>query len=458
MKTHHFELVEIDLFEGLHPPRSFTRLVGRKTGLIKELFQTGVEPGDPQIFNVTVIHSHVERLVNIPIRANLRAAGAGLTLPQAFAAASGEVMERYACYFYNPEDLIFDTYANLQQQGREAIGPDRLQFFSKAQLATPSFPFQPFTEDTPLAWAEGRSLVTGRPILVPAQYIYFSYHFQHRPEEPHITYPTSSGCACASSLPEAWLKGLYEQIERDAVMLTWYARLSPPMLDIEGDLDLRAFLYDAGFVQPGRKYHLRYITLDIPITVVLGVAELEVNGRRYFVAGSANIDPRRAAIKALLELGQGVPFIKYIMVDQPYADYSSMSFDNFDDNLRLYADPDYGDRLAFLLSSSERVDIRQLLSQGKSYGDMDFESALQAVVALLAQHDMEPIAFDHTTPDIAELGFYVGRVFVPELVQLGTPAYPFLGSRRLYELPAQLGLRDRVLTPDDLNPDYHPYP
>jgi ribosomal protein S12 methylthiotransferase accessory factor len=142
------------------------------------------------------------------------------------------------------------------------------------------------------------------------------------------------------------------------------------------------------------------------------------------------------------------------MVDQPYTDYSSMTFDNFDDNLRLYADPEYSHRLAFLFSSPDCVDIRQLPHLGKG----DIESDLKIAVECLAQNGMEPIAFDHTTPDIAELGFRVGRILVPELVQLGTPAYPFLGSRRLYELPNRLGLRDRVLTPADLNPDYHPYP
>jgi len=445
-----FRITEWDLLNSLRLEERFTKLIGWRVGPIKKILQCGIEPGDPELFHVVLMHSSIERMVGLPTRVSLRAGGAGLNLADAFHRAVGEVVERYAIHFYDEDAVVFDSYANLTKQGLNVLAPDKLQFFSDAQLASEGTIFRRFTEDMRLGWAEGVSLITGKPILVPAQLLFFGYKF--RPGEKRLTYASSSGCACASSLEEALLKGIYENVERDAVMITWYARISPPALSIDSSPYLTELCETRGYSESGQSYNLRYISLDIDMPVIMGIAKITIGGKkRMFVGASCNLDPEQAAFKALLEIGQGVPFVKQFLILDPFPSYEDMQFKDFNDNIRYYSDPEHIKNLDFLLESEETIDIDQL--PDRSSGDV--ETDLRTTVEILRNRGVEPIAFDHTTEDMRELGFHVGRVLIPELMQLGTPADPFLGSRRLYETPVRLGLKTVNM---ELNPNWHPFP
>lgn len=64
---------------------------------------------------------------------------------------------------------------------------------------------------------------------------------------------------------------------------------------------------------------------------------------------------------------------------------------------------------------------------------------------------------DLTTPDINQCGFYCIRIVVPQLL-LMSGAYPFyhLGSKRLYEVPKEMGLKPKTF--ENLNKYPHPFP
>lgn len=445
-----FRITEWDLLNSLRLEERFTKLIGWRTGPIKKILQCGIEPGDPELFHVVLMHSSIERMVGLPTRVSLRAGGSGLNLADAFHRAVGEVVERYAIHFYDEDAVVFDSYANLTKQGLNVLAPDKLQFFSDAQLASEGTIFRRFTEDMRLGWAEGVSLITGKPILVPAQLLFFGYKFS--PGEKRITYASSSGCACASSLEEALLKGIYESVERDAVMITWYAKLSPPAVDIYSSAYLRDLCESRGYLESGKSYNLRYISLDIDMPVIMGIAKITIGGKeRMFVGASCNLDPEQAAFKALLEIGQGVPFVKQFLILDPFPSYEDMEFKDFNDNIRYYSDPEHIGNLDFLLESEEKISVHQLPNRYTG----DIEEDLRTAVHILRERGLEPIAFDHTTEDMLELGFHVGRVLIPELMQLGTPSDPLLGNQRLYEVPVKLGLKTADM---ELNSDWHPFP
>ncbi|MDR3143165.1 MAG: hypothetical protein LBU37_15780 [Tannerellaceae bacterium] len=64
---------------------------------------------------------------------------------------------------------------------------------------------------------------------------------------------------------------------------------------------------------------------------------------------------------------------------------------------------------------------------------------------------------DLTTPDVNEAGLYCLRIIVPQLLQLGG-AYPFyfLGGKRMYSVPKQLGYELNNF--ENLNIYPHPFP
>jgi ribosomal protein S12 methylthiotransferase accessory factor len=450
MTGSHISIEELDFFQDLFPDKKFRHFVGWRTGLVKQLYCGSIEPNEPRLFHITLIHSRLERF-GLVRKINLRAAGSALTYSDAISRAVGETVERFYSCLYDEKSIIFDSYNNLQKQGINALGPGNIAFFSEEQFSRKDFPMVRFTEDVKIGWTRGVSLITGEEILVPAQFIYLGYKGQ--PGERHVTYTCTSGCACASTVEEAILKGIFEQVERDAVMINWYAKLSPPRFDIHSVSGHRLEeLYQRGYDCPGMEYQLRYITLDLPIPAFMGIAKVGAGGKtRLFVGGAANLDPRDAAFKALLEIGQGVPFIKYILVNEPFPDYKKLAFDNFDDNLRYYADPDNTKHLDFLQASDKILSVDQLPNH--SVGSI--EKDLVSVLRILKKFNMNPIAIDHTTDELKEIGLNVTRIVIPELVQMGTPSIPFLGCKRLFEVPVKLGLKDELT---ELNPMLHPYP
>ncbi len=438
----------------LVPQEELLQVFGWWTGIIKEIFLGAVEEGDPKLFHVSVAHTHLERILDLPFEPNLRAAGSGLTLADALGRAVGEVIERYASYFCDQEAVVLDTYRGLQARGLRALSPERFQPFSAQQHAQAGFPFAPFSEDTPIGWVEGVSLADGKPIHLPAQVVYFAY--KRRLGEPPITYATSSGCACASSPAEALYKGICEQVERDAVMCAWYARVHDlPKLVLPDDDPLAETLRDRGFLSGNLEAELRLLPTDLSFSAFLGIGRLNVSGKpRAFVGGAASLDPRAAAFKAFLEVGQGVPFIKSILLQSPAVPAGS-TFNNFDDNLRYYAAPENMNKLSFLWSSDRRVELSRIPDQAQELG-RDPVKLLARAVKDLVSRGMEPIALDLTPGDVAALGFNVSRVLIPELVQLGTPGTSFLGNPRIWRMPRRLGLDS--LPEDRPNPDLHPYP
>ena len=71
--------------------------------------------------------------------------------------------------------------------------------------------------------------------------------------------------------------------------------------------------------------------------------------------------------------------------------------------------------------------------------------------------EYEVAVIDLTSPDVFQMGMRVVRVLIPELVSLhGDHRYPFLGSRRIYDVPKMLGFKKN--TEGMLNPYPHPFP
>jgi len=93
-------------------------------------------------------------------------------------------------------------------------------------------------------------------------------------------------------------------------------------------------------------------------------------------------------------------------------------------------------------------------STGRVLDDIDH------CVTCLGRAGYEVIVADVTTPDIAEVGLSVVRVIVPGLAPLhSNHLRPFLGVRRIFEVPFRLEWNRRGWSPESgLNPFPHPFP
>ncbi|MGW3465563.1 alpha/beta fold hydrolase, partial [Streptomyces olivaceoviridis] len=134
------------------------------------------------------------------------------------------------------------------------------------------------------------------------------------PDARPLAYEVSNGCALGGCLEEAALHGLVELAERDAFLLTWYARLPAPRVDLATVTDLRIAVLAERIRQDSGHRVLAFATTPehgIPTAWVMAVhptarlspAPGDPRAEPAAVcAAGAHFDPEQALLNGLLEL------------------------------------------------------------------------------------------------------------------------------------------------------------
>lgn len=448
-----------DILPFREPPRrrlrdvviSGLRCVSYKTGIIRAVLEQSLQQDDPLVFSFGTIMPDTS--CYSPHRCSERMGGAGLTRDEALAATIGEALERYCSNFYNREEFIVSSYEGLSHK---AVAPRDFILFSEQQYAEAAFPFQPFTETSRVAWTWSDSLVHGTPTLVPACFAYLPYTFLKG--EAIIGPSISTGLACASTLEEAILSGIYECIERDAFTIMWLNRLAMPVVDIT-DADVPAGrLFREKFALSHIKYCVCDITSDLGIptfyTLAIGDSTL---GRLVCVGSASRLEAQMAIQKTLVETAQARPYLRYVLRkkgDWQCGDAFS-NVQSFDDHARLYSSmPELIPKVQFVEQPPTRF-----LGRLPNRSTETITGDIEICVSALASKGFDVLVVDLTTRDVAAMGFRVVRVLIPGLQPLhGDHRFRFLGGKRLYQVPRTLGYTEQDTTEQQLWPWPHPFP
>jgi len=375
-------------------------------------------------------------------------------------AAIGEAVERY-CGRAVPPDLRRASWHHLCDRGLDALDPATFALYSDRQYATPGFPFVPFTRDTEAEWVEGRDLRNGAAILVPATSVYLDYR---QPDAPPLHALSYAGIAAGADREHAERFALEEIFERDATTI-WWASGAPAELVADGHRVVD--LLDDRHADTRR---VRLLRVPSPFGVPVLCAFIEDPNRGLVAFGSAcRADPVEAGLKALVEAlgllqmtaqladpdselwsaqerGMILPhtFVPF-RADRRYADSFRADYRDLIDLpalAQLYLDPRmHGAPLDRLRPESSRValaDIPRISDPRRNY------------LTRLAEAGHRVASVDVTTPDVRAAGLCVVRVVVPGLYGNAPAAFPYLGGRRLYEVPAAAGWTDHPLTEDIL--------
>jgi ribosomal protein S12 methylthiotransferase accessory factor len=368
----------------------------------------------------------------------------------ALAAAVGEALERYSAVYVPTEELVVGTADEL---GAPAVRPERFALFHERQYEHRAFRFKPFRGDTRVSWIRGFGLPDGDTALLPAQCVFIS---SFPAGEPCLAVPTSNGLACGATLEEAVLAGLLELVERDAVMLAWYNRLSLPLLDWSRD-DAMCAVDEWLFRPVGLRYSAVDLSCFFGLPCVLGVVHGAPGQLGALGVGAAcAITVQEAWRKALSEAFAVRRWARESASDAD-AQIPDDPFDicGFDDHILFYAEHERAARAAFLDASVERRHVADITPVA---GD-DVASRVRSVTSRLASSDVGAYAVDITSPDVADAGLVVARVVAPELCGLDVAgAAPQLGGRRMAHAAFEAGLVSRPLDMGDFNRDPHPFP
>ncbi len=353
--------------------------------------------------------------------------------------------------------VIHDCYRNLADI---ALHPLQVGVHTKEQYDLPNFPFQAFDPDRSINWVWGYSLIQERSILVPELLSYYSLGCGNG-----FVYETSNGCAIGGSLEEAIFYGMLEVVERDAFLLTWYAQLQLPRLDINSanDQELQ-WMIDRIQTVGGYEIHLFNATMENQIPSVWAIAKnTKQTGLHLICAAGAHLDPLRAAKSALHELA-GMMLVLDEKFEQNKEKYLQMFehsslVQEMENHSMLYGLPQSADRLQFLLA--ERAPLQAFDQAFPTWPKhTDLTDDLQQLLLTFKQLHLDVIVIQQTTSELKRNGLHCVKVLIPGMLPMtfGQQFTRLVGLNRVLEVPMKLGYTEHPLTLHQLNPHPHPFP
>jgi ribosomal protein S12 methylthiotransferase accessory factor len=415
----------------------FRKHVSALTGVVSRLER--IDADLPLNTNFFAVHNFSAPAMSVDeLRAGLGGGsfGKGSTAEQGEASALMESIERYSGIFQGDEIRMSRRFTDFAPG--EAIRPNDVLLYSDAQYRraqaqtghseddTP--PPQPFDPSAEIEWSPVWSMRDQRFKYIPTTLLYFFYR------GPRHFGADSNGCAAGNTLAEAIVQGFLELVERDAYAIWWYNRLQRPQLDL-GQID-DPYVRDlqAQLAEAGRRLWVLDVTSDLGIPTFVAVLHWMQNSQENIEFGSgAHFDGRIALLRTLTELNQ---FLSIGLMGGGSGEKSSLDGVT---PLRLRDHP--------FLTPIDGPAVQPAF--GSKFGRLDAREQVTACVNLVQQASHDLLVLDQTRPDI---DVPVVRVIVPGLRHF----YRRFAPGRLYDVPVKLGLRDRPLPEDELNPA-HPH-
>ncbi|MEV0701782.1 TOMM precursor leader peptide-binding protein [Saccharopolyspora sp. NPDC050389] len=381
--------------------------------------------------------------------------------------AIAEGIERYGGI--EPGGKRTAVRASYRELGPDALDPTTLGLHTDELYSRPGFPYPRYHHDLTFNWVWGYSFARQRPILVPENYAYYGTVYRNTRDHPFV-YEISNGCALGGCLEEAILHGIMEVAERDAFLMTWYAQLPVPRIDPRSAPNPEVPLIIEHIENfSGYSIEVFNITMEqgVPCFWVLAVDRRGMPDMpKVLCASGSNLNPEKALISALMELGplvsrppefhrQNRPRVEEMLAD-PYAVMS------MEDHAALNGAPEVFDRFDFLLNGSP---VRQTFAEAfKDYyqkpKNADLSADLSETLQQYVRTGLDVVVVDQTTPEHRAGDFACVKVIIPGCLPMtfGHMRRRDRGFERLHRIPHELGYRDRPLTDADINPHPHPFP
>lgn len=337
-----------------------------------------------------------------------QAAGVAMDWNEALMKGLGEAYERYAAGVYRTDRFREDIPESVEN----AVPPS-------------SFVGVDDLEGAPVQWIEGQHLVTNETVHLPA-----SLTFYPPPQEPRPA--STTGLGFGNGTGEAVLSGLYEVIERDAAMLSWYSTFEPLELAVD---DERFETLNARLDASGLSVTTLLLTQDVDVPVVACAVHRDGEYPRFAVGSSARLNPIVAARSAVTEATQNWLELKRMGPEQATSAGGAIGeFATFPEDARSF------------LETRRTVAASDVGPDDPPSGAAERKQLIERVT----DADMTPYATRLTPRDVAVLGFEAVRVLVPAAQPLFLDA-PYFGDR-LESVPEQLGFEPRT------DRSFHPFP
>jgi len=424
--------------------RRYRHHVSPITGVVKGL--TRITTADDPLHHVYVSSNNMAARYDSlqRLRRNLRGSccGKGVTDAQAQVSAMFEAIERYSGVFRGEDEIRI--LASRHDLGEAAVDPLECMLYSDAQYRDRErwnaqeqrldwVPL-PFDESAKIEWTPLWSLTRQEFRHLPTGYLYYSY-----PGAMDQAYflPHSNGAAAGTTVEDAILQGFLEVVERDAVALWWYNRLSRPAVDLDSFDDPFVQSMKQSYRAAQRELWILDLTSDLGVPVFIAVSRrFDRAVEDIIFAPAAHFDARIGIIRALTELNQMLPGVANSTPDG-----------------RNY---DFNDPVAIEWWRTATAENQPWLRPSDSLpptrkGDhpdrrtADLKEDVELCQSTVERIGLEMLVLDQTRLDI---GVPVVKVVVPGLRHFWARYAP----GRLYDVPVSMGWLTAPLKEEELNP------
>lgn len=362
---------------------------------------------------------------------------------EAISKVIGEAVERYALSICPEGDLVKAPFYKL----KNAIDPFSFSGPSVAQRQQIGWEQWRAIKDSPLRWVRGLSLISKEQLWVPAQVVYKPYRYDIN--EPIVRLPTTSGAAASLSQDDAILHGIAEVFEREAFLITYLNRLTPPRVNLKNSGKTLKNLAEV-FKQFYLNLDVYVLPTDAPISIMLAVITDETGiGPAVSVGARAHFDPIRAVVDAVLEAHHTRVAIRKRIELGAVLPQDATEIRQPSDHALFWVPTFRAKEIDFLKGGK---DVELTAGSGAN-------TNLGKLLGFCREKGIELIWVKFKVPIFEECGLYMGKIIAPELHPLFTDErFPYYGGRRLYQLPVELGYRKEPLREEMLNHVPHPFP
>lgn len=362
--------------------------------------------------------------------------GKGKSEQQAKTGALCEAIERYSMVYHGQKPCVKASFNDLSCQ---AIDPNKCMNFSGNQIlerevinskCTAFHSLVPvfFNKLDQLDWSSVYSLIDKKIYYLPSEFCYAQYPAED--EEKLIAYPDSNGCASGNNYAEAIIQGTLELIERDAVAIWWYNRISRPSVDLdklENDYIKSISEY---YFSINRSLYVLDITTDLGVPCFAAVSFNKKTNKEILYGFGCHLDASSAVERAIIELNQLLPIV---LTERP---------EKFDNTMANWLDENDINSHEYLAPKS-----KQNFSVNDCYKNpniTDINSAVETLTNCFRVANIDLLMLDLTQPDI---GMPVVKMIAPSLRHF----WRRLAPGRLYDVPIKMGWRKSPITENEVN-------
>jgi len=336
-------------------------------------------------------------------------AGVAAGWDAAFMKALGEALERYCAGIYRAGEFETGTAEEL---------PDTVALSAFVSATDPG-------PDQEIQWVQGKNLATGGEVYLPAEFVHYP------PPSREFRPPVTTGLGLGNGGVGAILAGLFEVIERDATMLSWYSTFEPLALSIT----------EPGYetlVDRARSEGLTVtpllVTQDVDVPAV-AVAVHREEWPAFALGSGAHLDVARAARSALGEALQNWMELRGMGPDEAAEESTAIG---------RYAD--FPEAAREFLNAGGPIPAAEVGDGATGSGAEE----LEATVGAVSEAGLVPHVAVLTPRDVERIGLSAVRVALPGAQPLFTDRPAF--GERAGAVPADLGFEPRT------DRDHHPYP